>query len=84
MPKSLHVLKDSGYKTFHPYINEDYDNIEDDELRLVAIADEIERLCGLSDEEWLEIQRELIPRLEHNYQLLLNQNTSSLHLVIND
>ena len=84
MPKSLRVLNDSGYKTFHPYINETYDNIEDDELRLVAIADEIERLCGLSDDEWLEIQRELIPRLEHNYQLLLNQGKTLLQMVIND
>ena len=80
MPKSLHVLRDSGYKTFQPYINEDYDNIEDDELRLVAIADEIERLCGLSDDEWLEIQRELIPRIEHNYQLLLKSELSVLQL----
>tara|TARA_R110000868_G_scaffold30784_2_gene113508 strand:+ start:1202 stop:1891 length:690 start_codon:yes stop_codon:yes gene_type:complete len=84
MPKSLRVLKDSGYKTFHPYINETYDSIEDDELRLVAIADEIERLCGLSDDEWLEIQRDLLPRLEYNYQLLLKQQKTLLHIIIND
>jgi hypothetical protein len=80
MPKSLHVLRDSGYKTFHPYINEDYDNIEDDELRLIAITDEIERLCNISDSEWLEIQKELIPRLEYNYNLLLTQTPAILSL----
>ena len=36
----------------------------------IAIANEIERLCQLSDENWLEIQDALLPRLEHNFNLV--------------
>jgi hypothetical protein len=69
-PRSLEVLRQQGYKTFSPYINEAYDLIENDEDRAIAIANEIERLCQLSDENWLEIQDALLPRLEHNFNLV--------------
>ena len=70
MPNSLKVLRDMGYKTFSPYINEAYDLLEDDESRAMAIADEIERLCNMSDEWWVETQKELIPRMEHNFKMV--------------
>lgn len=70
MPGSLSVLRQQGFKTFSPYINEAYDVIENDEDRAVAICDEIERLCHLSDESWLEIQEGLLPRLEHNFKVI--------------
>jgi len=74
MPGSLKVLRDMGYKTFSPYINEAYDMIENDEDRAVAIATEIERLCRMSDEWWLETLTELKPRLEHNFNHIVNLN----------
>ena len=70
MPGSLSVLRQQGFKTFSPYINEAYDLIENDEDRAVAICDEVERLCHLSDEIWLEIQEGLLPRLEHNFKVI--------------
>ena len=70
MPNSLKVLRDMGYKTFSPYINEAYDLLEDDESRAIAIADEIERLCNMSDEWWVETQKALIPRMEHNFKMV--------------
>lgn len=74
MPGALAVLRETGYKTFSPWINEAYDLIENDEDRAVAIAEEIERLCSQTDEWWLEAQKELIPRLEHNFNYLIAQN----------
>jgi len=71
MPGALAVLRELGYKTFSPWINESYDMIENDEDRAVAIANEIERLTQMSDEWWLEAQKELIPRLEHNFNYLI-------------
>jgi hypothetical protein len=72
MPGALRVLRETGYKTFSPWINEAYDLIENDEDRAVAIANEIERLCSMSDEWWLDAQKELIPRLEHNFEYLIS------------
>lgn len=70
MPGSLKVLREQGYKTFSPYINETYDLIENDEDRSIAIANEIERLCFMSDEWWYEALTELQPRLDHNFNHL--------------
>lgn len=70
---SLSILRKMGYKTFHPYINESYDSIENDEERLVAIMDEIERLCNLSDNEWIDIEKNLLPIVNHNYGVLTKQ-----------
>jgi hypothetical protein len=79
MPGSLKVLRDQGYKTFSPYINEAYDLIKNDEDRAVAIVDEIERLTHLSDEIWVEMQEALIPILEFNFNLLVNTDRCSQH-----
>ena len=69
---SLQMLKEFGYKTFHPYINETYDTIVDDEQRIVAIVNEIERLCKMSDTEWLDWQHNVEHIVLHNYNTLLN------------
>jgi hypothetical protein len=41
---SLELLKYYGFKTFSPYINESYDSIKDDDLRLQAIVSEMKRI----------------------------------------
>ena len=76
MPGSLKVLKDMGYKTFHPYINEAYDSIIDDEMRAVAIAEEVERLCYLTDDAWIEMLYGLQHILDHNFNRFF---THSIH-----
>lgn len=56
VPNALKALKELGYKTFHPYINESYDNIENEFDRILAIMDEVERLCEMNEnqiKEWL-------------------------------
>lgn len=74
----LALLRKKGYQTFHPYINETYDTIEDPELRLIAIADEIERLSKFTESQWLEWQQNVAERVEHNYQRLKNAKLISL------
>lgn len=54
-PGTLKKLKEFGYKTFNPYIDERYDDIVDDKERLTFIANEIERLSSyehLFTDEW--------------------------------
>lgn len=70
MPKCLEGLRDYGYKTFSPYFDESYDLIKDDTKRLLKIVDEVERLCNLSDNEWLTIQRDLEPIIQYNQNKL--------------
>jgi hypothetical protein len=64
----LEKIKTFGFKTFSPWIDETYDTIENNYLRLQAIKKEIDRLATKSLEELSQIHQELIPTLEHNRQ----------------
>jgi len=74
VPKSLEILKSMGYKTFSPFINEDYDNELDDGKRMLMIVSEIERLCNLDVQElekFILFAREICT---HNYNVLMSKN----------
>ena len=73
-PGSLQFLRDYGYKTFHPYIDESYDIIGNDQDRLIAIVNEIERLVNMSDDEFIQWQQNIAEIVEHNYNVLLSHN----------
>ena len=66
----LSFLKSRGYKTFSPFINESYDDIEDDKLRMQTIVNEVVRLCNLPDNELVEFTKFAKDIVEHNYRLL--------------
>ena len=51
-PHSLHELRKQGYRTFSPYIDESYDEIENDSQRFEAIFKEIKRLSSFDGNEW--------------------------------
>lgn len=72
-PNALMYLRKLGYKTFHPYINEEYDLIENDEDRLLAIVSEISRLCAMTDDEWITWQTNVNPIIEHNFNILTSK-----------
>ncbi len=72
-PNSLSLLREKGYKTFSPYINEDYDLETDNNKRLRMIADEVERLCNLSEDELRSLIDRLSPICYYNRQVLLNK-----------
>lgn len=73
-PHFLKDLRSMGYKTFHPYINESYDDIENDEQRLLAVMDEVERLSNLSPAEEIEWLTKVHEITKHNYQVLSTAN----------
>ena len=66
-PHTLKSLQDIGYKTFHPFINEKYDNEIDNQKRFIKAMIELEKLCNKSLNELKEFNNEIYNILEHNY-----------------
>lgn len=73
IPKSLEVLKNLGYKTFSPWIDESYDQELDDNKRLLLIAKEVHRLSNLTQDELNTFIDNVAPICEHNYHVLKNK-----------
>ena len=69
-PNSLKKLREWGFKTFHPHINESYDEEVNPGKRMGMIVDEVERLCSMSFDELKMWYKELIPILKHNNFIL--------------
>lgn len=65
-PGYLKILRDCGFKTFHPFIDETYDTVSDDDERMFLIIQEIERLCSFTDDQWLTWQANVKDIVEHN------------------
>lgn len=65
----LRALREIGFRTFSPFINEEYDDIEDDNLRMSLAYAEFERLISLDRAELNRGLESLWPVLEHNYSL---------------
>jgi len=70
-PYTLTLLKELGYKTFSPYIDESYDTVTDDATRMVMISKEIKRLCELSPSELTEFLNNVREICKFNYEKLL-------------
>lgn len=70
---ALDLLKSLGYKSFSPFIDESYDDIVDDHLRIYAIAKEVKRMCEWNVQEvsdFLDFSKEIC---EYNYNWLSNK-----------
>jgi hypothetical protein len=72
-PNTLSYLVDSGYKTFHPYIDESYDIETNDDKRFTMIVNEIKRLCSMTNDQWIEWQKNIKDIVEHNYTVLVTR-----------
>ena len=73
-PNTLKYVRALGYKTFSPLINEDYDSIENDHERMLAILKEIHRLSKLEGKAlitFLDFCKEVV---EYNFNLLINKD----------
>lgn len=72
-PGNLAYLKSYGFKTFDQWIDESYDNEHDPEVRLDMIADEITKLCAMSEKQLQQMHRDMLPVLIHNKQHFFGQ-----------
>lgn len=70
-PYNLQYLRDCGYKTFSPYIDESYDNIIDTHERLRKIVTEVERIRNLPHDIYQQLLSDCQSVVEHNYNLLV-------------
>jgi hypothetical protein len=68
---SLKYLKKFGFKTFSPFINEEYDNIECDDMRRISIVAEIKRLSELSNGDFEKIIKDCKNVTDYNLDVLL-------------
>jgi hypothetical protein len=68
----LKNIKKLGFKTFSPYIDENYDNETDPKNRAELIIKEIERINSLSMEEFNQLLENCKDITEHNFQLYLS------------
>jgi hypothetical protein len=75
-PNTLEKFRSLGYKSFHPFIKEDYDYEQDDQTRLLMIVEEVQRLSNLTDDElkyYLTGVREIV---KYNYDVLSNKRNN--------
>ena len=71
---NLAYLRSYGFETFHHWIDESYDSIEDPILRLRAIGQLLEDLSKKSLAELELILKRMEDVLEYNYNLFYNQS----------
>lgn len=66
LPGSLRLLRESGFASFDPYIDEAYDSIADPQDRLEAVLAETERIGAMSARDLGALLRRCLPAMEHN------------------
>jgi hypothetical protein len=70
---TLPLLHLKGYKTFHPFIDESYDQEADPLKRLKIILAEVKRLSNLNDGERDEFIKNISPIIEHNFKIIMTK-----------
>jgi len=71
---SLKYLKKYGFKTFAPYINEDYDKEPNSLKRMQMVVLEIQRLCKLSKQDFEQIIFHCKTIANHNKKIFFNKD----------
>lgn len=76
LPFTLKHLRNEGFLTFNGFIDESYDNIEDDNKRFEAIKEQIDYLASLNYNELHLLNKKLKDILEYNYNHLQYKHKS--------
>ena len=66
MPGFLRAMRELGWLTFHPYIDESYDDEKDDDKRMEMIVAELTRLSKFTDDEWREFRQGVLNAIQLN------------------
>jgi hypothetical protein len=69
---SLQYLKEMGFKTFNKFWDESYDDEISDHARIVKIIDVVKEITSHTETELLDLFQDMLPVLEHNYNVLKN------------
>jgi len=71
-PFYLQSLRNLGFRTFSPWINEEYDLMLDPIERSLALVKTLKGIVNLSDLEFQKLLEKCRPALEHNKQIITN------------
>ena len=74
-PNCLKKLREYGFKTFEPFIDESYDVEYHHGKRMKMIVEEVSRLSNMKLDELKVWYKNMIPILKHNRDLLLNDKS---------
>lgn len=72
-PGTLEYIRSYGFRTFSPWINEDYDLETDNNKRLSMLANELERLENLPNDELETVVQECLKIAEYNKQIFFSK-----------
>lgn len=70
VPGALKSLREMGFKTFNQFWPEDYDDIEDPNMRMQRIATVCQLIGSWNQDQIREFRRQVKPIIEHNYEVL--------------
>ena len=73
-PYYLRGLRKIGFKTFAPYINEDYDDETEPIARANLVARELKRLVSMNNQEFIDMLKYCNAAIEHNRNLIVDQH----------
>ena len=79
-PGHLRELRNLGFQTFSELWDESYDLITDPVARYQAILKEIDRLCDLTQSDWVEMHKKLEPIVNHNHHLFFTQTFKMVNI----
>lgn len=71
--KILNILRDDGFETFSPYINEDYDLHSSYSDRVDTIIKEVERFSQMNEDQFNDFLKNIEPIIRHNYDRLIKK-----------
>jgi hypothetical protein len=82
LPNTLQQVRDIGYKTFHPHIDETYDTIHNPREKTKALVKEIKRLCAFTDIEKKNFAKAVTPILDYNFELCNSVTAPPFSLIV--
>ena len=80
-PFFLKKLRELGYKTFHPWIDESYDEEIDNDKRFFMILSEIKRLCKMDKKEihdWYYDMKDVLLHNQKHFSNYQKQDTDNI------
>lgn len=77
-PGNLAYLKSYGFKTFDKWVDESYDNEQDNDKRIQMVVAELTKICALSEEELYAMHAEMDATLDFNFDHFYNGNFQTI------
>ena len=82
LPNSLELVRELGFMTFSEFVDESYDEIEDDTQRLVSALEQVKILTNKNIHKIEEMYNGIQEILEHNSQHYLQLHKQKQPIVL--